>query len=200
MKIVKFVCAAAFFAMAQAQAALISVEFDKTQYQVGETIVSQLFVSDFSGPLTGATLSLGIGSAFSLDGVQISDAFDDGLGDYRFADFVAGQLFVEAYADWAAAQNVLANKQQSRFLLATISFKALTAGLYQFSFDEDYSGVIAASSDFVSSRLSAPALTIAATSSVNAPATVFLLAGSCWLLAGLRRKRATQGLAGKTTV
>jgi len=137
MDFFKTLCAAALLTFSQAQAALISVEFEKTQYQVGDTIVSKLFVSDFTGPLKGAALSLGIGSGFSLNSWQLSDAFDDGLGDYQFGDFVAGQLFLAAYADWAAALHVLADKQKDRFLLATVSFKALSAGVFQFSLDQD---------------------------------------------------------------
>lgn len=189
MDLFKTLCAAALLTFGQAQAALISVEFDKTQYQVGDTIVSKLYLSDFSGPLKGATLSLGVGQGFALDSWQLTDAFDDGLGDYRFGDFVAGQLFLEAYADWAAALNVLADKQKDRFLLATVSFKALSAGVFQFSMDQDYSGVIDGNGDFATGRLSATALSVAPASAVSAPATGLLLAAGCWLLAGWRRRR-----------
>lgn len=124
------------------QAALITVEQDKTHYQVGETIVSKLYLSDFHGPLTAALLSFSLGSQLSLQQWQISDAFDDGAGDYRFGDLIAGQLFLEAYADWAASLAVLAQKQQDRFLLATVSTKALSGGQFSFQFDPLYSSVL----------------------------------------------------------
>lgn len=124
------------------QAALITVEQDKTHYQVGETIVSKFYLSDFHGPLTAALLSFSLGSQLSLQQWQISDAFDDGAGDYRFGDLIAGQLFLEAYADWAASLAVLVQKQQDRFLLATLSTKALSGGQFNFQFDPLYSSVL----------------------------------------------------------
>lgn len=168
-----------------ANAALISVEHDKDQYLFGETIVSKLYISDFNGPLTAAMLSFSVNSGLDLQQWQISDAFDDGAGDYRFGDVVGGQLFLEAYADWAASLVALTQKQSNRFLFATISWRALQSGAFTFNFDQSYSGVLDETAQF-------DALTVqqrsASVLSVNTPTSLALILTGVFVAASFRRR------------
>jgi len=168
-----------------ANAALITVEHDKDQYLFGETIVSKLYLSDFSGPLTGAVLSFSVNSGMDLQQWQIGDAFDDGAGDYRFGDVMAGQLFLEAYADWAASLTRLAQKQSNRFLFATISWRALQSGVFNFSFDQSYSGVLDKTAQFNAVAVQQRSASVL---SVNNPTSLVLILTSAFVAVSFRRR------------
>jgi hypothetical protein len=177
--------------LGSAQAALLSIETDKNSYQVGDTVTSRLYFSDFNGPLTGAYLALLHDKAgLSLNSWQLADMFDDGLGAYSFADYLAadGKLFLESYADWAADLSVLLAKQGSKFLFATVSWTVGSAGFYQFGLDSDYQGVLDSQGLLGGLQLQSNGFSVTG-AEVPAPATLLLMLP---LLAVLRRRAGNQ--------
>lgn len=135
----------AWFSVGQAQAAIISIETDKQQYQVGEKITAFLKVSQADVLLSGFFLALQYQhSALAVLQWGYGNSFDDGFGSYQFGehDLANGRLSVEDYADWAADQSLLAALQSGGFLLATVEFQALVGGQLSLSLDPTYLGLL----------------------------------------------------------
>ena len=114
-----------------ANATLLTINFDDTQYAVGDTVTGELVVSNFSETLGGFFAEIVFDEQLlSLTSFSLGNGFDDGLGSYSFTDdSVAGLLSIEDYADLAADISILGLNQGSSFVLANFTFRTLSSGL-----------------------------------------------------------------------
>lgn len=169
-------------------ATLIQLNTERNDFQIGETIVVTLSVSDFSETLGGFwTEILYPFSALSQYDWHFGDGFDDGFGSSQFADFdaVNGILYLEDYADFFAVESILSAKQGSSFVLATFSFLAAEAGNILLNFNSGNVGAVNFANDFVDVTTTHLNFTIVA-AQVPAPTTAILMFAGMALL--LRRK------------
>jgi len=114
-----------------ANATLLAINFDDTDYAVGDTVTGELVVSGFTETLGGFFTEIAFDEQLlSLTGFSFGNGFDDGLGSFSLADdSFAGFLSLEDYADLGADSSILALNQGSSFVLANFTFEALSAGL-----------------------------------------------------------------------
>jgi hypothetical protein len=180
------------FGTYQAQAALITIETDKQQYQVGEKITAFLKLSDSNRLISGFFLALQYQqSKLALVNWGHGHAFDDGFGSYQYAEHnvVNGRLALEDYADWAADQTILAAKQLGNFTLASIEFTAQSAGQFNLSFDATYFGLLTFSGDLFQPDALAGSFNVVDTpASIPTASPLALVLGGLLLLVGHRRK------------
>jgi len=117
------------------QATLITLTFDKAQYQQGELIQGQLIAHDLNDTLGGFAGEIAFDhNQLALETWQFGSGFDDGFGSYSFADdSISGRLSLEDYADFFADEVVIASKQGTSFVLASFTFTALTLGVHSVS-------------------------------------------------------------------
>lgn len=170
-------------------ATLIQLNTERSDYQIGETIVVTLSVSDFTDTLGGFwTEILYSSSAISLLDWQFGDGFDDGFGSYQDAEHVvaSGSLYLQDYADVFADESILAAKQGSSFVLATLSFLATEAGNILLSFNPDSFGSVNFANDFIDVNTANLNFTVSAVQ-VPVPTTALLMFAGMVLL--LRRKQ-----------
>ena len=115
-----------------ANATLLSLSLDQSQYQQGETVNVQLVASDLSFTLGGFAAELSFDPAtLSLTDVVFGNGFDDGFGSFSFADDATpGAVFVEDYADLFADEAIIAANQGVSFVLASFSFTAVALGAH----------------------------------------------------------------------
>lgn len=183
--------AASLLSISQAHAALITIETDKQQYQVGEKVTAFLKLSDANSLLSGFYLSLKYQtSALALVNWGHGHSFDDGFGSYQYGDHDAanGSLALEDYADWAADQAILAALQLGSFTLAKLEFTALTAGNFSLNFDPAYFGLLTFSGDMLQPQwLDASFDVVGNPASVPATPAVALMIGGLLLLGAQRR-------------
>lgn len=117
------------------QATLIELSFDQNQYNENDVITGQLVASDLSYTLGGFAGEIQFDTtSLLLTGWNFSDGFDDGLGSYPYADDSnPGFLYLEDYADPFADENTIIANQGTRFVLASFTFSALSAGIHTIS-------------------------------------------------------------------
>lgn len=183
--------AAAFVNSAQTQAALITIETDKQQYQVGEKITAFLKLSDAESLISGFFVSLHYQqSKLALMNWGHGHSFDDGFGSYQYGEHNAanGSLALEDYADWAADQAVLAALQLGSFTLAKLEFTALAAGQFSLNLDPAYFGLLTFGGDlFQPQWLDASFDVIANPATVPASPAMALMIGGLLVLGAQRR-------------
>lgn len=185
--------AASMLSVGQAQAALITIETDKQQYQVGEKITAFLKLSDAESLISGFFLALQYQqSKLALINWGHGNSFDDGFGSYQYSahDAANGSLALEDYADWAADQSLLAALQLGGFTLAKIEFTALAAGQFSLNLDPSYFGLLTFSGDLLQPEwLDASFDVIANPSAVPATPAMALLISGLLLLGAQRRQQ-----------
>jgi len=126
---------------AASQAALLTLQADRTQYQVGETVQLNLWLSDFTGTVGSYWAKLHYEpAAFAFADGQFSDGFAGASLQYLQAVPASGQLIIEEYAFWDADELQLSLLQQRRFALARFNFLASASGSWTFSFADDFVG------------------------------------------------------------
>ncbi|SNY45503.1 PEP-CTERM protein-sorting domain-containing protein [Arsukibacterium tuosuense] len=170
-------------------ATLIQLATERSDYQIGETIVVSLSVSDVTETLGGFWAEiLYPTSALSLLDWQFGEGFDDGFGSSPFADHDAssGTLYLEEYADLWADESILEGLQGSSFVLATFSFLATEAGNILLSFNPAEFGAINFDNDFIDVSTADLNFTVNAVQ-VPVPTTAILMIAGMALL--LRRKQ-----------
>lgn len=170
----------------QAHAGVIRIDTDKTSYLQGEWITATVRASEFQHTLSGFFAGVRYQPQLTLHDVWFGNGFDDGLGSYRFVDSDAanGYVALAEYADWAADFAQLAVQQQQEFVLASLRFKAVDLGLFQFSVDPSYLGWLTDAGDLQTPTSVSRSFTVSA--SVPAPAPLGLLA-LCGALLAWRR-------------
>ncbi len=183
----------AWFSVGQAQAAIINIETDKQQYQVGEKITAFLRVSQADVLLSGFFLALQYQhSALAVLQWGHGHSFDDGYGSYQYGENEGtnGRLSLEDYADWAADQALLAALQSGGFLLAKVEFNALVGGQFKLSLDPTYLGLLTFDGELLQPTWSGADIQII-DSSHTVPATpvILLMLGGLLLLLPQRLKQ-----------
>lgn len=183
---------ASLLSVGQAQAALISIETDKLQYQVGEKVTAFLKLSDAESVFSGFFLALQYQhSKLALVNWNHGNSFDDGFGSYQYSahDAANGSLALEDYADWAADQAVLAAQQLGSFTLAKIEFTALAAGQFTLNFDPAYFGLLTFNDDLLLPQWQDASFDVIANpSAVPATPAIALMFGGLLLLGAQRRQ------------
>lgn len=189
-----FAAAALFFA-AQSQATVINIQLDQSQYQVGDTVTAELWLSDIQDLVTGFDASLlfnsgllqlqnvSFGDFLSIPAVGSESGFLDGNGELTLSEMFLG-FSTEDLTDLAAVQ------PGTSFRLASISFTALKNGLAKLQLGSA-SVVYEASSPYIDmevrSELAQLQIGDQATA-VSAPATAWLLLPALLLMLRLRRR------------
>lgn len=183
--------ASALLGANQAQAALITVETDKQQYQIGEKVTVFLKLSDAGSLMSGFFLDLQYQqSKLALVNWGHGTSFDDGFGSYQYSlhNAASGRLALEEYADWAAEQAVLALLQLGTFTLATLEFTALAAGQFSLNLDPAYLGLMTFGGDLLQPQwLDASFNVVDSTATVPATPALALMIGGLLLLGAQRR-------------
>ena len=185
--------AASLLSANQAQAALITIETDKKQYQVGEKVTAFLKLSDAGSLVSGFFLDLKYQpSQLALLTWGFGNAFDDGLGSYQSSDHDAmkGMLGLDDYADPSADQLVLAALQLGTFTLAKLEFTALAAGQFSLNLDPAYLGLITFGGDLFQPKwLDASFDVVDNPAAVPATPALALMIGGLLLLGAQRRQQ-----------
>lgn len=176
-------------------AALISIDFGgQTEYDISDTIQGQLVVSDFDNTLGAFFAEINFQSAdLSFINWQFGNGFDDGFGSYQFDDLnnVTGSLYLEDYSDFFADINILNSNQGSSFILASFSFKALSAGQHDLSFNANKTGLLDFDNYDVSTQLSNASFNVSNQVSVPEPASMLIFISALALLL-VNRQRMNQ--------
>jgi hypothetical protein len=173
-------------------ATLIQLDAERSDYQIGETIVVTLSVSELTETLGGFWAEILYStSGISLLDWQFGDGFDDGFGSYQLTehDPSSGVFYLEDYADLFADAAILADKQGRSFVLATLSFLATEAGNIILSFNPTQVGVLNFDNNFIDVTTADLNFTVSAVQ-VPVPATALLMLAGMALL--LRRKPLSQ--------
>lgn len=191
---------ASLLSVGQAQAALITIETDKQQYQVGEKVTAFLKLSDAESLFSGFFLALQYQqSKLALINWGHGNSFDDGFGSYQYSahDAANGSLALEDYADWAADQAVLVALQLGSFTLAKIEFTALAAGQFSLNLDPTYFGLLTFNGDMLQPQWQDASFDVVANPSAvpATPAIALMIAGLLLLGSQRRRKAAVKSIA-----
>lgn len=191
-----FAAAALLFAV-QSQATVINIQLDQNQYQAGDTVTAELWLSDIQDLVTGFDASLLFNSKLlQLQNVSFGDFLSiPAVGSDR--DFFAdnGKLTLwELYFGFSTEDmtDLAAVQPGTSFRLASISFTALKNGLAKLQLDSAsvvYEAI--GSSPYmdmeVRSELAQVQIGDQATA-VSAPATAWLLLPALLLMLRLRRR------------
>gem|GEM_PF-1276805 len=184
--------AASLCSIGQAQAALITIETNKQQYQIGEKVTAFLKLSDAESLFSGFFLALQYQhSKLQLVNWGHGNSFDDGFGSYQYSehDAATGRLALEDYADWAADQAILTALQLGSFTLAKIEFTALAAGQFSLNLDPAYFGLLTFSGDLLQPEWQDARFDVIANpAAVPATPAMALMIGGLLLL-GVQRRR-----------
>ena len=171
------------------QAALIQLEPNQTNYQVGDTIQLNMTISGLTETV-GAFFTEIVyqPSAMTLQSWQFGSGLDDGFGSLPFADHdaVTGSISLDEYAFFDADESILAQQQGNGFILASLSFVALQAGDFWLNFNPNWFGVESFDGAFIDASFADVNLSISNPAQVPAPATMMLLLLGLGLL--LRRR------------
>lgn len=194
--------AASLLSAGQAQAALITIETDRQQYQIGDKVTAFLKLTDAESLFSGFFLAMQYQhSKLALINWGHGNSFDDGFGSYQYSahDAANGSLALEDYADWAADQAVLAAMQLGGFTLAKIEFTALAAGQFSLNFDPAYFGLLTFSGDLLQPQWQDASFdVIASPAAVPATPAIALMFGGLMLLGAQQRRQ--QKLAAKPQI
>lgn len=159
------------------QAALIQLQPDRTDYQVGDTIQLSMIISGLSETVAGFWTEVFYQpSAFLLQSWQFGNGLDDGFGSLQFAkhDAVLGSIALDDVAFPDADESILSAQQGTGFVLAQLNFMALEAGDFLLSFNPGWFEVESFAGDFIAADFADLNLRIQP-SQVPAPATAMLL-------------------------
>lgn len=169
--------------------AIIELQLDKSEYQVGETINVQMLVSDFAELLGGFSAQLNYAtSGLAISGWAFGGGFDDGFGSLQFDDHevAAGNLSLSDYAFLFSDDAILTVAQGTSFMLASFSFQALSAGQHMLDI-ADIALVNLANDQLLFPDLISVSILVSDANKVSAPASVLLL-GLGLLLMRVRQK------------
>lgn len=201
MKVILYALCFVFFMFSQfAHSALMVLQPDRSNYQVGDNIQLQLKLTKLDVTDAGSSVAafwtklLYQPAALQFQSWQFGTDLTDAAGSLQYADHDAllGALTLDEYAFAAAEPATLAASQQlamqqGGLLLATLTFKALQAGDWQPAFDPKWFGVENAAGDRINSAVADLKLTVTA-AQVPLPATwLLLLLGVVALLSQRRR-------------
>ena len=111
-------------------ATLINLDLDKTNYLENEVVTAQLNLTSLDYFLGGFVAEVSYDfNALELINWSFGNGFNDGLGHTPYADdSIAGLFYLEDFAYFDADEMVLQANQGTGFTLATLTFRALTAG------------------------------------------------------------------------
>lgn len=111
-------------------ATLISLDLDKTNYLENEVVTAQLNLTSLDYFLGGVVAEVNYDfNALELINWSFGNGFDDGLGSVSYSDnSVAGLFYLDDFADFGADEMILQANQGTGFTLATLTFRALSAG------------------------------------------------------------------------
>jgi len=130
--------------------ALLTIELDKSDYQINEAIQGSLIISGSTELLGGAWGQLDYNSnALSIQSWSYGIGFDDGLGSYPWSDHLLadGALYLSDYADMAADTSILAANQGSEFVFAQFTATGLVQGMMSLSLSDF--GLVDFDNDFI---------------------------------------------------
>lgn len=191
-----FAAAALLFSL-QSQATVINVQLDQSQYEVGDTVTAELWLSDIQDLVTGFDASLLFNTQLlQLQNVSFGDFLSiAAVGSDQGSQLNGGQLDLwELYFGFSTEDmaDLRAVQPGNNFRLASISFKALKNGLsglqlgfaqviYEPVGDMPYFD-LAVHSDQALVQIGDQA------TAVSAPATVWLLLPALLLMLRLRRR------------
>lgn len=191
----KLFAAAALLLSLQTQATVITVELDKSQYEVGETVTAQLWLSDIQTLVTGFNTSL----LFNSQWLQLQSIL---FGEYLSLPDVgsdqgnqqnAGQLDLwELFWGFSAEDmdELRAVQPGNKFLLASISFTTLKNGLSELSLRNSEVVYEPVGSDpyiDMEVRTGGASVQTGNAALVSAPATAWLMLPALLLMLRLRR-------------
>ncbi len=162
-------------------ATLIELSFDQTEYNSTDTITGQLIASDLSYTLGGFAGTISFDdNQLALTGWSFGNGFDDGLGSYFLADnSVAGNLYLEDFADLFADEATIIANQGASFVLASFTFNALSAGTHTINLLQGLEVVSFDSTMLDTFEQQSSSINV---SKVPEPTSVILLASSLLLL------------------
>ena len=169
------------------QAALIQLQPNQTEYQVGDTVELSMTISGLTETVASFKTEVFYQpSAFLLQSWQFGSGLDDGFGSLQFADHdeAMGSIALDEFT-FASDESILAGQQGNGFVLANLSFVALQAGEFLFSFNPLLFGVENFAGDFIDASFNDLNVSINPTQ-VPVPATALLLLTGMGLL--LRRR------------
>ena len=134
MMLKKLFAAAALLLSLQSQATVTTVELDKSQYEVGETVTAQLWLSDIQTLVTGFNTSLLFNNQLlQLQSVLFGEFLSlPAVGSDQGTQQNAGQLDLwELFFGFSTEDmdELRAVQPGNKFLLANISFTSLKNGL-----------------------------------------------------------------------
>jgi len=118
-----------------ANATLMTLSFDDTDYGVNDVITGQLIASNFTETLGGFDAEISFDdSVLALTGWSFGNGFDDGFGSLQFADdMLPGSLLLSDFSFLFSDEMTLAANQGAEFVLASFTFTALSAGMHSVS-------------------------------------------------------------------
>lgn len=187
--------AAALLLSLQSQATVITVELDKNQYEVGDTVTAQLWLSDIQTLVTGFNTSLLFNDQLlQLQSVLFGEFLSlPAVGSDQGTQQTAGQLDLwELFFGFSIEDidELRAVQPGNKFLLANISFTALKNGLSELSLRNSEVVYEPVGSDPYADMEVRPGSAFVQTGNpalVSAPATAWLMLPALLLMLRLRR-------------
>lgn len=187
--------AAALLLSLQSQATVITVELDKSQYEVGETVTAQLWLSDIHTLVTSFNTSLLFNDQLlQLQSVLFGNFLTlPAVGSDQGTQQNAGQLDLwEMFFGFSTEDidELRAVQPGNKFLLANISFTALKNGLSELSLRNSEVVYEPVGSDPYADMEVRPGSAFVQTGNpalVSAPATAWLMLPALLLMLRLRR-------------
>jgi hypothetical protein len=187
--------AAALLLSLQSQATVITVELDKNQYEVGDTVTAQLWLSDIQTLVTGFNTSLLFNDQLlQLQSVVFGKFLSlPAVGSDRGNQQNAGQLDLwELFFGFSTedVDDLRAAQPGNKFLLANISFITLKNGLSELSTRNSevlYEPLVGNPYSDMEVRSSGAFVQTGNPALVSAPATAWLMLPALLLMLRLRR-------------
>lgn len=191
----KLFAAAALLLSLQSQATVITVELDKNQYEVGDTVTAQLWLSDIQTLVTGFNTSLLFNDQLlQLQSVVFGKFLSlPAVGSDRGNQQNAGQLDLwELFFGFSTedVDDLRAAQPGNKFLLANISFITLKNGLSELSTRNSevlYEPLVGNPYSDMEVRSSGAFVQTGNPALVSAPATAWLMLPALLLMLRLRR-------------
>jgi hypothetical protein len=191
----KLFAAAALLLSLQSQATVITVELNKNQYEVGETVTAQLWLSDIHTLVTGFNTSLLFNDQLlQLQSVLFGEFLSlPAVGSDQGNQPNAGQLDLwELFFGFSTEDmdELRAAQPGNKFLLASISFITLKNGLSELSTRNSevlYEPLVGNPYSDIEVRSSGAFVQTGNPALVSAPATAWLMLPALLLMLRLRR-------------